>query len=258
MSNDEGEVIGNPQGGGGTTIQNALAQSSDTAFTDLAHRAGTASIATMAGKLGVNPAPYQNGGSGLSGYTGDVGMALGIAPLTVNEQTQMLATIDDNGLFHQAHVVKYWQLGASGAARMPKSRVAWVVLNPRLDAQVQYAMEDTTVDGTAAATVTYGQRAPGAVIGKTGTTASSHSAFFLGATTQYALVVGMFTSSQELRSGESLSVLGGGDLGANWPAKIWNTFAKAEFSSTPTRFPTDPAFTGADWNQVGNESLAPS
>ncbi len=93
-------------------MQNALAQSSDTAFTDLAHRAGTANIAAMAAPVRRGPRlPYLDGGSGLSGYTGDVGMALGIAPLTVNEQTQMLATIADDGRYNQAHVVKYWQLG---------------------------------------------------------------------------------------------------------------------------------------------------
>jgi hypothetical protein len=78
----------------------------------------------------------------------------------------------------------------------------------------------------------------------------AHSGFFLGATTQYALVVGMFTSSRDPRSSESLSLLGGGGSGSYWPAKIWNTFATAEFSSASTPFPVNPAFTGAGWNQV--------
>jgi membrane peptidoglycan carboxypeptidase len=209
----------------------------------------------MARQFGVDVAPYQDGGSALTSYEGGVGMSLGVAPLTVNEQATMLAAVADDGLYHQAHVVRYWQQGASGAERMAKV-ASHVVLSPGLDAQVQYAMEDTTIDGTAAATVTYGQRAPGAVIGKTGTTSKSHSGFFLGATTQYALVVGMFTSSQAVESSESLSVLGGGDFSAYWPAKIWNTFAKAQFPKTPATFPTSPDFTGADWNQVGRLTSA--
>jgi penicillin-binding protein 1A len=250
VSNDGGEIIGNARKGGASTVQNALAQSSNTAFTDLAHRVGPTQIAAMAGRLGVNTAPYQDGGSGLQSYRGEVGLALGIAPLTVNEQTQMLATIADDGVYHQAHLIKYWQPGAAGAERLPKVG-QHMVLSPGQDAQVQYAMEQTTIDGTAAQTVTYGQQAVGTVIGKTGTTANAHSGFFLGATTQYALVVGVFTSAQNPTSSESLSALGGGGFGSYWPAKIWNTFAGSAFAKTPTLFPTSPPFTGADWNQVG-------
>ena len=249
VSNDGGEVIGNAKQGGGTTVQNALAQSSNTAFSDLAHRVGTTQIANMAGQFGVNLAPYNQGGSGLTSYEGEVGMALGIAPLTVNEQTTMLSTIANDGSYHQAHVVKYWQQGAS-PQQMPKVE-SHAVLPPSLDAQVQYAMEQTTIDGTAAATITFGQQTPGTVIGKTGTTTNSHSGFFIGATSQYSLVVGMFTSSQDTKSTDNLSMLGGGGFGGYWPAKIWNTFAEAEFSTTPTLFPTNPAFSGTSWNQLG-------
>ena len=101
------------------------------------------------------------------------------------------------------------------------------------------------------------QRTPGTMIGQTGTTTDSGSGSFVGATTQYSLVVSMFTSTP-VTSPEKLSVLGGSGFGAYWPAKIWNTFAQAEFATAPAAFPTSPAFTGADWNQVGNESLAPS
>jgi membrane peptidoglycan carboxypeptidase len=250
VSNDGGEVIGSAKKGGGTTVQNALAQSSNTAFSDLAHRAGTASIATMAGQFGVNLAPYKSGGSGLTSYEGEVGMALGIAPLTVNEQTTMLSTIANNGLYHQAHIIKFWQLGDGTTQQMPKVD-QHIVLNPDLDAQVQYAMEQTTIDGTAAQTVTYGQQTPGTVIGKTGTTTNSHAGFFIGATSQYSLVVGMFTSSQDTNSNDNLSMLGGGGFGGYWPAKIWNTFAQSVFSKTPSTFSTSPTFTGAAWNQVG-------
>jgi membrane peptidoglycan carboxypeptidase len=166
----------------------------------------------------------------------------------------MLATIADNGLYHQAHVIKYWQQ-SDGAEQMPRVAVQ-AVLNPSQDAQVQYAMEQTTINGTAAQTVTFGQQTPGTVIGKTGTTSSSHSGFFIGSTTQYTLVVGMFTVSQSNTYPNNLSMLGGGGFGGFWPAKIWNTFAEAEFSPTPTLFPTNPAFTGQTWNLLGQVTKA--
>src|SRR6185437_9002752 len=255
VENDGGELIGKDMGtvtdaaAYGDNVQDALAQSSNTGFSDLAHRVGTSNIANMAGQFGVNLAPYTEGGSSLKHFIGDSGMALGIAPLTVNEQTQMLATIANNGMYHQAHIVKYWQQGG-GTEQMPKVDTH-SVLTPDQAAQAQYAMEMTTINGTAAQTVTFGQQAPGTVIGKTGTTSSSHSGFFIGSTSQYTLVVGMFTSSQDTSTSDNLAELGGGGFGGYWPAKIWNSFAQAEFSPTPTMFPTDPAFAGETWNLLG-------
>ena len=191
MENDGGEQIGKQVGSSSTGAatfadnpQNALAQSSNTGFTDLAHRVGLANVVQMAHQFGVNVAAYSSGGSGLATKTFGtaVGIALGIAPMTVNEQSQMLATLADNGMFHQAHIVKYWQQGVGGAKLQPKFD-SHVVLTPAQAAQVQYAMEQTTISGTAAQTVSYGQQTPGMVISKTGTTTASHSGFFIGSTT---------------------------------------------------------------------------
>jgi membrane peptidoglycan carboxypeptidase len=253
ISNDGGEVIGNAKTGGGTTVQNALAQSSNTAFTDLAHRASTTNVIQMAQSMGVNIAAYPNG-SNLTNLLHQTGMALGIGSLTVNEQATMLSTIDDNGVYHQAHIVKYWQT-ANGP--MKKAAVAShgvldpnnPVTNAQLDSQVQYAMQMTTVDGTGtSAAYGLGNRP---IIAKTGTTTSSHAGFFIGAIPQYSLVVGMFTQSQDSKSPESLAVLTGGGFGGYWPAKIWNTFAQAEFADLPTQNFQTPVFSGAAWNQVG-------
>ncbi len=249
MSNIGGAVAGDLAPGGGTTVQNAMAQSSDTAFVDLAHRVGTRNIERMAGQLGVNIASYAQDGSGLVNYTGDVGMALGIAPLTVNEQATMLSTLANNGQYHQAHVVKYWQRGVSGARLLPKVS-QHAALTPQQAADVQYAMEKATANGTAGQTATFGQRHPGTVIGASGTTVSAHSGSFLGATTQYSLVVGMFTANSNPMATDNLAELGGGSA-SYWPAKIWNTFAEAEFAKTPTLFPTDPFSVGQAWKQVG-------
>ncbi|MGH3299205.1 MAG: transglycosylase domain-containing protein, partial [Trebonia sp.] len=109
VENDGGEIIGKNMGKASTgaaaygdNVQDALAQSSNTGFSDLAHRVGTQNVYNIAGQFGVNLSPYggTDGGSGLAKFIGDSGMALGIAPLTVNEQTTMLATIADNGLYH--------------------------------------------------------------------------------------------------------------------------------------------------------------
>jgi membrane peptidoglycan carboxypeptidase len=253
VENDGGEVIGNPKKGGGTTVQNALAQSSNTAFTDLTHRVTTSNVIKMAQALGVNIAAFPNG-SNLTNLVGQVGLALGTASLTVNEQTTMLSALADNGVYHQAHIVKYWQQ-PDGPEKKPAIATHGALdpsnptTNAQLDSQVQYAMEMTTVDGTGtSAAYGLGNRQ---IIAKTGTTTNSHAGFFIGAIPQYSLVVGMFTQSQAANSTESLVPLTGGGFGGYWPAKIWNTFAQAEFANLPSESFQNPVFTGQTWNQVG-------
>jgi membrane peptidoglycan carboxypeptidase len=248
VHNDDYETIAGSGPGGATSVQNALAQSSNTAFTDLAHRAGTANIIQMAGNMGVNLDPYSAGGSGLPSYLHEVGMALGIAPMTVNEQDTMLATIDDNGTYHSAHIVGWYQ--AAGGPVQHGIVTTRVVLTPELDSQVQYAMEATTVDGTGTAAAMADGRP---IIGKTGTTTNSKSAFFIGAVPQYALTVGIFTQSQNSNSPESLTALGGGGFGGTWPAAIWHTFAESAFAQLPIEQFQTPVFTGSKWVQVAQQ-----
>ncbi len=259
VENDSGETIGKqvgqaPSGDNeGATywsdnVQDALAQSSNTGFTDLAHKVGTANIVKMAENVGVNIGDYPQG-SGLKSKQGEVGMALGIGALTVQEQATMLSTIADNGQYHAAHLVKYWQTNGSDTAKQMPKVDQRMVLTPQQAQDVQYAMEKTTINGTAYQTVTYGQQTLGTVIGKTGTTTDSKSGFFIGATTQYSLVVGMFT--KDPNAPQNLEELGGGGFGGYWPAKIWNTFAEAQFSSTPQTFPTNPSGQGTAWDMLG-------
>jgi len=245
VSNDGGETIAGTKAGGATTVQNALAQSSNTAYTDLAHRAGTRQIIQMAGNFGVNTEPFPNG-SNLSNLVGQVGMALGTASLTVNEQATMLSTIDNGGIYHSSHIVQSYQ-APEGPLKLSMV-TSHQVLTPDLDSQVQYAMEMTTVDGTGTA-ASLGPYRP--IIGKTGTTTNSKSAFFIGAIPQWTLVVGIFTESQNPNSPETLTALGGGGFGGTWPANIWHTFMSAEFGNLPVQQFLSPVFTGQAWNQVG-------
>jgi membrane peptidoglycan carboxypeptidase len=254
VENDGGELIGASPGDGVYTssVQNALAQSSNTAFTDLTHRVTTTNVIRMARALGVNIADYPSG-SGLTERVGETNIGLGIAPLTINEQATMLSAIADNGVYHQSHIVRYWQ--RPGGPQQQPAIASHGVLDPssparnaHLDSQVQYAMEMTTVDGTGASAADgLGSRQ---IIAKTGTTADSSDGFFIGAIPQYSLVVGMFVANPAGGS-ESLVPLAGGGYGGYWPAKIWNTFARAEFANLPQENFQSPVFTGANWNQAG-------
>ncbi|HEY2639587.1 MAG TPA: transglycosylase domain-containing protein, partial [Streptosporangiaceae bacterium] len=147
VSNDGGEVLSNKPGGA-ISVQNALALSSNTAFTDLAHRVGTGPIIQMAASMGVNIEKYP-AGSNLNQLVGQVGMALGTGSLTVNEQATMLSTIANGGTYHQAHIIQSWQAPES-TVQLPHV-ATHQVLSQALDSQVQYAMGATTVSGTGTA-----------------------------------------------------------------------------------------------------------
>jgi membrane peptidoglycan carboxypeptidase len=206
----------------------------------------------MAKQFGVNTASLGEGGSGLQGTVGEVGMALGIDSLSVNEQDTMLATLDDNGSYHAAHVIQQITQGTVAKSAQVKSAQ---VLTPAQDSQVQYAMSFDTVNGTGTAAAMSDGRP---VIAKTGTTDNAQSAFFIGAIPQYALSVGIFTENQSDKTSETLNNLGGnvgGGFGGYWPARIWNTFAENEWSSLPIQqFPT-PQFSGQTWNMFGANAL---
>jgi membrane peptidoglycan carboxypeptidase len=126
------------------------------------------------------------------------------------------------------------------------------VLSQSLDSQIQYAMSQTTVDGTGtAAAMTDGRP----IIGKTGTTTNSKSAFFIGAIPQYTLAVGIFTANQSDHTTQTLNNLGGGGdaagFGGYWPTLIWHNFAEAEFLNLPVeQFPVPAVFPGSKWVQV--------
>ena len=235
---------------GSYTPQNGMAQSINTAYTDLWHKVGGAPVLDMAQSMGVN---VNVGASGLDGMVHEAGVALGQASLTVAEQATMLATIDDGGVYHAAHVIS--SITRSGISTPIKVASALVFSpNPTLNAeeasQVQYAMSKTTVDGTAtAAAMTDGRE----IIGKTGTTNTAQSAFFIGAIQQEALAVGIFTNNQTGKGSQTLNGLGGqsqGGFGGTWPATIWHTYAENMFLPLPVQQFQTPVFTGQAWNLV--------
>jgi membrane peptidoglycan carboxypeptidase len=240
-----------PAENGPFTAQMAMAESINTAYTDLWHHVGGAAVANMAKLFGVNTTAA--GITGPGGMENEAGIALGQASLTVSEQATMLATIDDGGVYHSAHVIS--SITQSNAQPTPIKVTSYPVfnsadatLNSDEATQVQYAMsEDTAPYGTApTAALSNGQ----VIIAKTGTTTSFQSAFFIGAIPQQALAVGMFTD----RSDEFLpSDLGGnsqGGYGGTWPASIWHTYAENEFVPMGLEQWPTPVFTGAKWNEV--------
>jgi membrane peptidoglycan carboxypeptidase len=257
--NDSGELIGKTAGvGNGTngtvagaqyysdTVQDALAQSSNVAFTDLIHKTGTTAPENIAEAVGTSPTAFTSRGDPNFGNT--VGIALGEAPMTVQDQASLVAMLDDNGTFHTAHLIQYWEDTTAGTKNTP-TVTSNQVLTPAQASQVQYAMEMTTVNGTAKGLVQMSQDGR-QVIGKTGTTTSNHSGFFIGGIPQFAMAVGMFTSSISDKS-QNLGLLDSSNAANIYPTMIWNAFANAAYANTTPESFQQPQFSGAKWDMLG-------
>ena len=235
------------------TPQMAMAESINTAYTDLWQRAGAASVASMAQEFGVNTAAACITAScgSTPAMEDKAGVALGQASLTVAEQATMLATIDDGGIYHDAHVIASITQNGVPTPVMITNRLVFSP-NPTLNGdeatQVQYAMsEDTAPYGTApTAAMNNGQE----IIAKTGTTNTAQSAFFIGAIPTQALAVGIFCdySSQSLPADLGGNAAGG--FGGTSPAAIWHTYAENMFVPLGVEQFKLPVFTGSKWNLV--------
>jgi membrane peptidoglycan carboxypeptidase len=241
------------------TPQLAMAESINTAYTDLWHHVGGAAVAKMAALFGVDTnaacitASCGTGKDKISAMQDEAGVALGQASLTVGEQATMLATIDDGGVYHEAHVIS--SITRANSLPTPIRIRSYPVFDqgdPTLNAeeatQVQYAMsEDTASYGTApTAGLSNGQE----IIAKTGTTNTAQSAFFIGAIPTQALAVGIFTDKSAQSLPADLGGLSQGGYGGTWPASIWHTYGEKEFVPLGIQqFPT-PVFTGGTWNEV--------
>jgi membrane peptidoglycan carboxypeptidase len=244
MSNDSADE------NGAYPPQVAMTNSINTAYADLWHYVGGDSVAAMAQAFGVN-----TNQAGITGgqhpMVNEAGVALGQASLTVSDQATMLATLDDNGVYHSVHIVASISQGSTVIPLQLTSHPVFsndLEVNSEMNSEVQYAMSEVAYEGTAAGVAGMTDQRP--IISKTGTTNTAQSAFFIGAIPQDALAVALFTNEQNgIASAESLNGLGGitQAFGGTWPAAIWHTYAEDEWASlTPEQFPS-PVFIGSQW-----------
>jgi membrane peptidoglycan carboxypeptidase len=252
-----------PASVGPVSVQKAMAASLNTAYTSLYSRVGGAAVMQTAQQFGV----YTGAGTALASNENGVGEALGQGSLTVLEQATMVATIADNGLYHASHAIVKIVAG-SHVIRPPVA--THTVLTAPQAAEMDWAMsQDLYPGGTAP-----GDNLPNGqvAIAKSGTTNLAQSAFFLGATPDYAMAVGMFvahpgcpprlqaqcdakTSLQYAPPAgiQTLFRVGGlAGYGGGWPATIWHDYFTSQFSNEPvTAWPTPPTNLGTTWNLVG-------
>src|SRR5258708_6921093 len=142
---------------GSLTVPKAAAISSDPGFEDLIHRAGTQATINMAQKFGVDTSSGASGGSGLQSKVGEVGLALGIASLTVEEQATTFATLANDGVYVTPHVIA--QITDNGSLA-PLKITRRQVLSPAQAADVDYALSFDTNCNAPARKTTPSRTAP--------------------------------------------------------------------------------------------------
>jgi membrane peptidoglycan carboxypeptidase len=254
---------------GPVQVQRATALSLNTAYTDLWHRVAYNTeksqhpVTDMAKAFGVDVHA-----SGLKKMEDQAGTALGQASLTVEEQATTIATLADNGVYHTPHVIKKILVGSSATPAKVTERT---VLSREQAADVDWALSaDTTGEGTAAGLgLTNGQP----IIAKTGTTNLSQSAFFMGATTRYAMATALFVNhpgctlpkSEQYKCDDTAalafapppgleSLFGVGGLsgyGGQYPAYIWHQFFMQNFNNLPVENFLPVNDLGTKWNLYG-------
>jgi membrane peptidoglycan carboxypeptidase len=252
---------------GPISVSVAAAQSSDPAFTDLAHKVGVQNIINTAKNFGVGADPFNLGKNDLQGLNAlfgpkgsiqnSVQIALGQGDLTPIEQASTFATLIDGGIYRAPHVISKlsaWQNGGEQpvAIRIPSHSV----MDPAAAADEDYALSFDNVNGTGYPNATWPGRT---VIGKTGTLGTGNQAseaWFIGAIPQYAMAVGLWTNSQT-QNLDNLPSLGGigGSFGGAWPAATWKAFMETQFANLPVAPLPTPDYTGFfKWIQVAPQA----
>ena len=246
---------------GPISVAVAAAQSSDPAFTDLAHRVGVQNIINTAQAFGVGQNPFNAAGtndlqglntqfspSSHSKYAlpGSVQIALGQGDLTPIEQASTFATLIDGGIYRAPHVISKLSRSTPAGQQPIQIHVAThTVMSPAAAADEDYALSFDNINGTAAPNATWPGRP---VIGKTGTLGNgsqASEAWFVGAIPQYTMAVGLWTNTQA-QNLDNLPGLGNisGSYGGAWPAATWKAFMTAKFANLPVASLPTPNYAG--------------
>ncbi|MEU8265658.1 transglycosylase domain-containing protein [Sphaerisporangium sp. NPDC049002] len=220
--------------GSSIDLVEATRNSVNTAFVDLAQKVGLKKVAKAAEAAGI-PAEQ------IAKQKDYPTFPLGTASVSAVQQASGFGTFAANGVHREAHVIRS-VTDAKGTIR--KFTVVGVrAFSERTAADATYAMEQVVEGGTGTAARLYDRP----VAGKTGTSDSSSSVWFVGYTPQLSTAVNMFRDDNKTVSVPGYGALFGGSL----PAQVWRAFMSEAMSGRPVKdFPGstsyDPYYN--DWN----------
>ena len=198
---------------GRVTLAQATTNSINTAFGELNVEMGPAKTKEAAIQLGL---PEKT--PGLDDYASNV---LGSASPTVREMAEAYATIASGGIYHSAYVVET-MTGPDGKTEYEHEDEGKRVLDEAVATNATVALQGPPSTGSAKALVDIMDGRP--VAGKTGTSESFRSAWFVGCTPQLVTGVGMFQPNAD--GGEDVLTPWGDYTnfsGGSSPTEIWGS-----------------------------------
>ncbi|MDN5688937.1 MAG: penicillin-binding protein, partial [Brachybacterium sp.] len=197
---------------GRVTLEKATASSINTAYAEVNTEIGPERTEETAISLGLPETT--------PGLDADVSNVLGTASPTVTEMGEVYSTIAAGGVHHGSHIVKN-VTRPDGSTRYEFESEERRVLDEDVAINATVALQGPPTTGSARDLrgVMNGRE----VAGKTGTSESFRSAWFVGFTPQLVTAVGMFQPSEDGTSEEQLTPFGGEDniTGGTFPTAIW-------------------------------------
>lgn len=200
---------------GQITLQQAIDNSVNTVFVDLAMKVGVEKVKEAAIRAGVPPETIGLG-------TADPTTVLGTASPTTESMASAYATFANGGMYIAPTTIKQISRNGSGPVYeyTPEPKR---VFDEDVANSVAYALEDVVRNGTGYAAQGLGRPAAG----KTGTTDNNKSAWFVGFTPQVSTAV-MLVKSDKNGNAITLAGTGGGGSvhGGAYPAQIWTSYMR--------------------------------
>ncbi len=223
----------------------ALEQSINTAFVDLSTsmKNGPDKILTMANKMGIPPAEADPHYPGIPDTTTDLQadalITLGKSRVSAINMANTYATIANGGQRADVHVISKVTL-SDGTVKYKYKPHTTQAVDPDIDRDVSYAMQQVVLHGTGANAQALGRPAAG----KTGTATNDagdvSSSWFVGFTPQLATAVMYVRGNGNGALNDWLPPYNGasGYFGAGYPTATWTAVMKADMLGLPVeQFP---------------------
>lgn len=214
------------------TLQDALAQSPNTAFVEMIEQVGVDTVVDLSVKLGLRSYTDEgsfDGESSIADYMKDNNLgSYTLGPTAVNplELSNVAATIASGGMWCEPNPIAsvHDREGNEVYIDRPACERA---IDAETASALAVGMSKDTVSGTAASAASmYGWSLPTAA--KTGTTESNQSSSFMGFNSNFAAVPYIYndgTSTTPLCSGPVRQCSSGNLFGGNEPAQTWFNMA---------------------------------
>ncbi|MDP3971552.1 MAG: transglycosylase domain-containing protein, partial [Candidatus Nanopelagicales bacterium] len=228
------------QGGqsfGTITLQRATEMSVNTVYVDVAGTVGHEKVRQAAIRAGV---PEQT-----LGLVADPTTVLGTSSPRALDMANAYATFAARGIKAQPTMIKEIRRNQGSVEHRLEPRTTRVFSEDVAD-EVNYVLRKVVTQGTGFAARGLGRPAAG----KTGTTDSNLSAWFVGYTPELSTAVMMARSSAK---GDSVSLSGTGGMssvsGGSYPARIWTSFMSGALSGLPVSDFVDPSGRSDRWGE---------